>query len=274
MFLARSPMRCRSLETRSAAKTSRKSTAIGWRRAMVRTAFSSISCCNASMVGSAATTRIARLASRRVSAWIASAISRSARPPISATLRVSSCRSPSNALAVCSFKFIMSVQSPPSAEAAGDVILGAPVVRRGEHPAGGVELDQLTEIHKGGEIRDPRGLLHVVGDDHEGVFRLQLVHQLFDLGGRDRIERRARLVEQDHLGAHRDGARDAQALLLAAGQAQAVGAELALDLVPKRGALERCFHAVVELALRQLLVEPDAEGDVLVNRHRKRRRLL
>src|SRR3954453_22488501 len=249
MFLARSPIRSRSFETRSAATISRKSTAIGWRRAMVRTAFSSISCCNASMVGSAATPRKAKLASRRVSAWIASAISRSARPPISATLRVSSCRSPSNALAVCSFKFIMSVQSPPSAEAAGDVILGAPVVRRGEHPAGGVELDQLAEIHEGGEIRHPRRLLHVVGDDDQGVFRFQLVHQLFDLGGRDRVERRARLVEQDDLGPHRDGAGDAQALLLAAGKAQAIGAELALDLIPQRGALESRFHPVVEFAL-------------------------
>src|SRR6185436_5210252 len=117
----------------------------------------------ASMVGSVATTRLARSISRRVSAWIESAISRSARPPISATLRVSSWRSPSNALAVCSF--IMGFQSPPSAEAAGDVVLRAPIVRRGEHPAGGAEFDQLAEIHEGGEIRHARGLLHVMRDN-------------------------------------------------------------------------------------------------------------
>src|SRR5437763_4670586 len=37
----------------------------------------------------------------------------------------------------------------PLPEAAGDVVLGAAVARRGEHLAGGVELDQLAQIHKG-----------------------------------------------------------------------------------------------------------------------------
>ena len=45
------------------------------------------------------------------SAWIASAISRSASPPISATLRVSSCRSTSKALAVCSFIMFVSASA-------------------------------------------------------------------------------------------------------------------------------------------------------------------
>ena len=45
MFLARSPTRSRSPETRIAATISRRSTAIGWRRAMVRIALSSISRC-------------------------------------------------------------------------------------------------------------------------------------------------------------------------------------------------------------------------------------
>ncbi len=49
----------------------------------------------------------------------------------------------------------------------------------------------------------------------------QLLDQLLDLAGRDRIERRGRLVEKDDLGVLRDGARDAQALLLAARQAHA-----------------------------------------------------
>ena len=122
-------------------------------------------------------------------------------------------------------------------------------LRRGEDLAGRAELDQLAEIHEGGEVRDARRLLHVVGDDHDRVVGLQLVDQLLDLGGRDRIERRARLVEQDHLGLHRDGAGDAQALLLAAGQAQAVGVELVLDLVPQRGAAQRRLDPAVELGL-------------------------
>src|SRR3569833_3412260 len=142
---------------------------------MVRTAFSSISCCKASMVGSAATTRLARSESRWVSAWMASAISRSASPPNSATKQERTRKTKTNTLAVCSF---IIANSPPSAEAAGDVILGAPVVRCGEHLAGGAELDQLAEIHEGGEVGHACRLLHVVGHNDDGVFGLQFVDQL------------------------------------------------------------------------------------------------
>jgi hypothetical protein len=65
---------------------SRRSTAIGCRRAIVSTARSSISACSASMLGSLATVRWARSASRRASASTASAICFSASPPISATI--------------------------------------------------------------------------------------------------------------------------------------------------------------------------------------------
>jgi hypothetical protein len=50
--------------------------------------------------------------------------------------------------------------------------------------------------------------------------------------------------------------------------------ELVLDLVPERGAAQRALDTVVELRLRRLLVEADAEGDIVVDRHRERRRLL
>ena len=83
------------------------------------------------------------------------------------------------------------------------------------------ELDQLAEIHEGGELRDAGRLLHVVGDDDDRELGAQLLDQLLDLAGRDRVERRGRLVEQDHLRPLRDGAGDAQALLLAAREAHA-----------------------------------------------------
>src|SRR6185437_2800742 len=106
------------------------------------------------------------------------------------------------------------------------------------------------------------------------VLRRQFIDQLLDLGGRDRIERRARLVEQDDLGAGRHGARDAQTLLLSAGERQARLAQLVLDLAPQRGALQRVLDATVELGLRHAFIELYAEGDVVVDRHRKRGRLL
>ena len=57
--------------------------------------------------------------------------------------------------------------------------------------------------------------------------------------GRARVERRARLVEQQHLGPRRQRAGDAEPLLLAAGEAQRRVVEVVADLVPQPGALER-----------------------------------
>src|SRR5450830_86892 len=271
MFLARSPMRSRSLARRKAPTISRKSTAIGWRRAMVSTAFSSISCCSLSILASAAVIRCASVLSRLVSASTESATCFSARPPISATMRARSCRSVSKALVVCCSVIVVVLQS---AEATGYIILGAAIVRRRKHARRFAVLDQLAEIHERGEVGHARGLLHVVGDDGDGIVVLEPVDELFDLGGGDRVERRTRLIEQDYLRPNRDRARDAQPLLLAAGQREPVGAELVLDLFPQCGALQRLLHAAFQLGLRQPLVQPDAEGNVLENRHRERRRLL
>src|SRR6202163_5041236 len=236
---------------------------------MVNTARSSITRCKLSISASATTTRLPSATSRRISASTDSTIMRSARPPIYATSRVNSCRSLSNALAVCSEAMLLS-----SAEPAGDVVLGTSIARRGEDLVGFAEFDQLAEIHEGGLVRDARGLLHVVGDDGDRIVLRQFLDQLLDLGGGNGVERRAGFVEQDHLGTHGHGAGDAKPLLLAAGQAEAAGAQLVLDLVPQCAAAQRLFHTAVHLGFGNLLIEPDAERYVLVDRHRKRRRLL
>ena len=80
------------------------------------------------------------------------------------------------------------------------------------------------EAEERGHLGDARGLLHVVRDDHDRVVALQLVHQVLDRLRRDRVERGGGLVEQDHLRLDRDRARDAEALLLAAGEAERAGA--------------------------------------------------
>src|SRR5262245_27502715 len=102
-----------------------------------------------------------------------------------------------------------------SAEAARDVVLGALLAGRDEHLARLAELDELAEVEERGEVGDARGLLHVVRHDRDRVGLLEREQQLLDLGGRDRIERGAGLVEQQHLGLDRERARDAEALLLA-----------------------------------------------------------
>src|SRR4029079_11079787 len=97
--------------------------------------------------------------------------------------------------------------------------------------------DQLAQIHEGGEIGGARGLLHVVGNNGDSVVALQDVDQFLDLGGRDRIERGARLIEQNDFRLNGDGSGDAEPLLLTAGKAEAAGVELVLDLIPQGTAL-------------------------------------
>ena len=53
------------------------------------------------------------------------------------------------------------------------------------------------------------------------ILRFELKNQLFDFAGRDRIERGAGLVHQQHFGLDRERARNAQPLLLTARQAGA-----------------------------------------------------
>ena len=65
----------------------------------------------------------------------------------------------------------------------------------------------------------------------------------------DRVERRAGLVHQQHLGLDGDRPGDAQPLLLAAGEAGAGLVEPVLDLVPEVGAAQRPLDDVVELGL-------------------------
>src|SRR5262249_25152540 len=166
---------------------SRRSTAMGCRRAMVRMHFSSTSRCSESMLGSRLITRSPSSTSRCTNARTESAIWRSTRPPISATLRVISCRSVSKALAVWStLVVVMSVMVLP--EAPSDVVLRALIPRAGEHCTGRIEVDQFAQIHEGRKFRNPRRLLHVVGDDHDCVIVGQLIDELFDLRGRNRVQ--------------------------------------------------------------------------------------
>ena len=88
------------------------------------------------------------------------------------------------------------------------------------------------------------------------------------------IERRGRLVHQQHLGLHRQRARDAEALLLAAGEAQRALVQAILDLVPERRLRQRPLDARVDLARVLDAADAQAVGDVLVDRLGERVRAL
>src|SRR4051812_15847852 len=156
----------------------------------------------------------------------------------------------------------------PLAELPRDVLLGPPVLGRGEDLVGQTELDELAVEQERREVGDARGLLHVVGDDDDRHPVLELVDELLDLQRGHRVQRRARLVHQDHLGVDRERARDAQPLLLAARQPYARRVYAVLDLLPQPGPAQRLLDMLpVDLARRQ----PQAGGDVVIDRHRRER---
>ena len=76
------------------------------------------------------------------------------------------------------------------------------------------------------------------------TFFLQLGDQLLDARGGDRVERGGRLVEQQDLRIGRQRARDAQPLLLSAGQVERDLLQAVLDFVPERGAAQRLLDLV------------------------------
>jgi len=113
-----------------------------------------------------------------------------------------------------------------------------------------------------------------VRDDDDGVRLFELERQLFDAPGGDRVERARRLVHQQHLRLGSQRAGDAQSLLLSAGETERALFELVLRLVPDGGAFERSFHDLVKLRAAAHAVQPGGVGDVVVNAHRERVRLL
>ena len=99
-------------------------------------------------------------------------------------------------------------------EAAGDVVLCLPAARPREDHLGLVEFYQLAEQEEPRARSDPGRLLHVVSHDDDRAVVLEREQQFFDLGGGDRVQRRTRLVEQQHFRVHGQSPRNAQTLLL------------------------------------------------------------
>ena len=121
-------------------------------------------------------------------------------------------------------------------------------------------------------VCDAGRLLHIVRHDDDRVLALQVVHEILDPRCRDRVERRRRLVHQDDVRLGGERARDAEPLLLAAGEPERGVFEAVLDLVPERGPAQAALDTVVEIVLHPERAR--AEGDVVVDRLRERVRLL
>ena len=78
---------------------------------------------------------------------------------------------------------VLSLQPRPRlAEAPSNIVLRPLIVRIGEYLLSRLELHKLAQVEERRELGDPRGLLHVVGDDRDRVVLAKLVDQLLHLG--------------------------------------------------------------------------------------------
>src|SRR5688572_6610257 len=134
-----------------------------------------------------------------------------------------------------------------SSVAPRDVVAGPLLARIGEDLIGRTLLDQDSQMEERRALRDARRLLHVVRHDRHRVAAAQLPDQLFDARRSDRIERRARLVHEQHLGVDRDRARNAQALLLTARERIAGLALAVLHFLPEPRTREAALDDLLEL---------------------------
>src|SRR5437762_780118 len=148
------------------------------------------------------------------------------------------------------------------------VILSDVVIVRRARATGApraADLDEFPQVHEGGRLRDPRGLLHVVRHNHQRVVFLQIEDQVLDLRRRDRIEGGARLVHQEHLRPHRERAGDAEPLLLPAGKAGPALIERVLHLVPEGGLLQALQDRHVEFLPLPHAVQSQSRCNVVVD---------
>ena len=129
----------------------------------------------------------------------------------------------------------------------------------------------MAKVHERGRVRNARGLLHVVGHDHDRIILLEVKDEVFDLRGRDRIQCGARLVHQEDLRLRREGSGDAKPLLLPTREAHPGLAEIVLHLVPQRGLLEAPLDGLVELPAIPDAVQAKCCRDVVVHGHRRER---
>ena len=108
-------------------------------------------------------------------------------------------------------------------------------------------LDDLAEQHENALVAGPAGLRHVVRDDDDRVFPAQTVHQALDRRGAFGVERRARLVHQDHARLEGQQPGDAELLLLLQRQARRLPVQAVLHVVPELHLRERRLDQLVEL---------------------------
>src|SRR3546814_4161706 len=89
-----------------------------------------------------------------------------------------------------------------SAVAASDIILRPFLARVGEDVRRYAIFHQCSQMEESRSLRHAGGLLHIMGDDHDGVLAAHSMDQFLDFRGCDRVQGGAGFVHQDDLGFH------------------------------------------------------------------------
>ena len=154
---------------------------------------------------------------------------------------------------------------PGSAETARDVGFRFLFPGIGEDLGRLPVFDEAAHVHEGGVVRDAGGLLHVVGDDDDGEVFFQVFHQVFDFQRSDGVQGGTGFVHQQDLRTVGNGARDAQALLLAAGKAVGAFMQLVLHFVPQGGSFQAALHCFIQFRAAVAARHAEGEDDVFIN---------
>src|SRR5208283_991511 len=159
-------------------------------------------------------------------------------------------------------------------EAARDIVFCFFLTGILEYNLGVVELDQLAEKEKACEVGHACGLLHVVSDNHDGGDVFDLEEEFLDLQRSDGVQRGAGFVQQKNLRLDREGARDTEALLLAAGKGASGLLQLVFNLCPQCRAFQALLDSGLHLRFPGGSVNAKAVGNIVEDRLRERVRLL
>src|SRR5579885_1882244 len=125
-----------------------------------------------------------------------------------------------------------SMRKLPSTKAPANVVLRLLLSRMLENVNRRAEFDEPAGEEEAGILRDASRLLHIVRYDNDSILFCQRRNQFLNLERGDGVERGTRFVHEQHLRAHCQRARDAEPLLLPAGEAQRGGVKPVFYLVP------------------------------------------
>ena len=113
-----------------------------------------------------------------------------------------------------------------------------------------------------------------MGDDDDREILLQLQGEVLDLRGGNRVQCGGRLIHEEDIRLDRECTGDTETLLLSTGQTECGFSETILQLIPDGRLTKRGLDDLIELLLVADTVCTWTVGNIVINRHRERIRLL